>query len=185
MWPMPRAPISTTRKRVVGVTRQTVSGTPISSLSEPDAARRSRPTDGEHRASRSLVLVLPAEPVMPTTRQLGRAVDDARGRARPKAAWTSSTTTHGTPSTGRAASAATAPRVDAPRDEVVAVGVLADPGDEEAARAGLAGVGDDRAVDDDGRRVVAGAVRRRPPVRSRDLGAGTAAITRRSSRRCG
>ena len=38
MCPMPRAPISTTRNRVVAVARSTVSGTPISLLRLPAVA---------------------------------------------------------------------------------------------------------------------------------------------------
>ncbi len=99
MWPMPRAPISATRKRVVGVTRHTVSGTPISPLSELTGATVSA-TDDSTDARRSLTLVLPDEPVMPTTRSSGARSTTPRA-TRPKAVWTSSTTTHGTPSTGR------------------------------------------------------------------------------------
>ena len=111
MWPMPRAPISATRKRVVGVTRQTVSGTPISPLSELTGATVSA-TDDSTDARRSLTLVLPDEPVTPTMRSSGARSTTARA-TRPKAVWTSSTSTHGTPSTGRDASAATAPAATA------------------------------------------------------------------------
>ena len=50
--------------------------------------------------------------------------------------------------------AATAPAAAAALDEVVPVGGLADPRDVEAARPAVAGVGGDRAVDDDGLRGV-------------------------------
>ena len=159
MWPTPRAPISATRKRVVGVTRQTVSGTPISPFSELTGATVSA-TEVSTDARRSLTLVLPDEPVTPTTRSSGARSMTPRA-TRPKAVWTSSTTTHGTPSTGREVRAATAPAATADRDEVVPVGGLADPRDVEAARPAVAGVGGDRAVDDDGLRGVGAVDRRR------------------------
>ena len=159
MWPMPRAPISATRKRVVGVTRQTVRGTPISPLSELTGATVSA-TDSSTAASRSLVEVLPELPVMPTIAQLGGPVDDAArdgtegglhvvdddlrhalDRARGE----------------RGDGAGGHRRVDVG----VAVGVLADPGHVEAARGDVAGVGRDDPVDDD---VVGG---RRCPRRDR------------------
>jgi hypothetical protein len=59
----------------------------------------------------------------------------------------SSTTTHGTPSTARVTSSGDGTARHGIRDEVVAVGLLADAGDVEAAGACLARVGDDRAVD--------------------------------------
>jgi hypothetical protein len=60
--------------------------------------------------------------------------------------------------------------LDGAADEVVAVGVLADPGDVEAALGGLPGVGDDRAVDDDGIRVDAGGDVEAPTGGGGDLG---------------
>ena len=111
MWPIPRAPISATRKRVVGVTRHTVSGTPISPLSELTGATVSPAVDST-AASRSLVLVLPDDPVMPTMRSSGARSTTPRATC-PKAVCTSSTTTVATPSTGREPSTATAPAATA------------------------------------------------------------------------
>ena len=71
----PRAPISSTRKRVLRRRRSTVIGSPISLLNDP-AARRSVRAGSRTCASRSLVQVLPDEPVMPTT-----ATGRGRGRA--------------------------------------------------------------------------------------------------------
>ncbi len=79
------------------------------------------------------MLVLPDEPVMPTTAIAGRRRTTSRASAA-KASWVSATTTHGTPSTGRVTSAATAPRSTAAGDEVVPVGVLAAAGDEQPTR---------------------------------------------------
>src|SRR5690606_29891724 len=105
MWPMPRAPISRTRNRVSSVAVSAVSGSPISLLSEPGVK-----TVGAFCRStwamRSLVLVLPAEPVRATRVAPSRRTT-CRARA-PRAAWTSSTTIAGTP-TGREASTAAAP----------------------------------------------------------------------------
>lgn len=147
MCPMPRAPISATRKRVVGVTRHTVSGTPISPLRELTGATVSA-TDDRTEARRSLTLVLPDEPVTPTTRRLRRAVDDAAGEpAEGRLDVVDDDARHaldrtrgeGGDGSGR----------DGGRDEVVPVRGLAEPCDVEAARAALAGVGAHRAVDDD------------------------------------
>src|SRR4051794_4079624 len=105
MWPMPRAPISSTRNFVSSVAVRAVSGSPISLFSEPGVntvgalCRRTW-------AIRSLVLVLPAEPVRATRVAPSRRTT-WRARA-PRARWTSSTTIAGTP-TGREASTATAP----------------------------------------------------------------------------
>ena len=60
----------------------------------------------------------------------------------------SSTTTHGRSSTSRVVSAATAPSAAAAATNRWPSMLLADPGDVEPAGAGLAGVGDDGAVDD-------------------------------------
>ncbi len=65
-WPMPRAPISLTRKRVPASTRHAVSGAPISLLNEPGGATVG-PAAPSTWAMRSLVEVLPEEPVTPTT----------------------------------------------------------------------------------------------------------------------
>ena len=87
-----------------------MSGRPISLLREPGVH-----TVGALRwstwAIRSLVLVLPAEPVS-ATRVGAEPLDDVRGRGRPSAVCTSSTTIAGTP-TGRAASTAAAPAATA------------------------------------------------------------------------
>ncbi len=79
MWPMPRAPISRTRWRVPASARSAVMGSPISLLREPwvhtvGACRRSS------WAMRSLVLVLPEEPVRAMT--LVPRLGDGAGRAR-------------------------------------------------------------------------------------------------------
>ncbi len=112
--PAPRAPISATRNRVVLSHRSTVSGSPISLLKEPADATVG-PRAGSRCASTSLVLVLPLDPVSPTT--VGRGCSSPRrsnsrsrtARAsRPRAATPSSTTMAGTP-TGRVATTPTAP----------------------------------------------------------------------------
>ena len=72
-WPTPRAPISRTRKRVSGVARSTVSGRPSSLLNEP-AVATVEPASLSTRASMSLALVLPWEPVIATTRSRSGAV---------------------------------------------------------------------------------------------------------------
>ena len=112
MWPMPRAPISATRKRVVGVTRQTVSGTPISPLSELTGATVSA-TDDSTDARRSLTLVLPDDAGDAHDAQLGGPVDDAARDPRRRRSGRRRRATHGTPSTGREVSAATAPAATA------------------------------------------------------------------------
>ena len=81
MWPMPRAPISTMRKRVSVAIRQTVSGTPTSLLSEPTGATVGPAADST-LASRSFVLVLPEDPVMPMTVRSGWARSDGAGQRR-------------------------------------------------------------------------------------------------------
>ena len=95
MWPQPAgAHLGDEVRASTRSTRRTVSGTPISLLNEPlgrdRRARRSRSW-----ASMSLVLVLPCDPVMPTTRQpraaarhdvparAGRAPPARRRRRRP------------------------------------------------------------------------------------------------------
>src|SRR5450631_2093498 len=107
MWPVPREPISRTRYVVVDVIRQMVSGTPTSELREPMLATVS-PWRCSTDHNRSLVLVLPEDPVTPMTTALGfrsiRAWDSETN-----AAWTSWTTTDGRPATGLEVSAATAP----------------------------------------------------------------------------
>ncbi len=111
MWPLPLAPISSTRKRVSAATRRAVSGSPISLLKEP-SVYTVLPIRPSSWAIRSLVPVFPAEPVRPIT-----VVPTARAvtawASRPSAGTTSSTTTAGTP-TGREARTATAPRATAP-----------------------------------------------------------------------
>ena len=132
MWPMPRAPISATRKRVVGVTRQTVRGTPISPLSELTGATVSA-TDSSTAASRSLVEVLPELPVMPTMRSSGaRSTTPRATRAEGGLHVVDDDLRH-------ALDRARGERGDGAGrhrrgDVVVAVGVLADPGHVEAAR---------------------------------------------------
>ena len=101
MWPAPRAPISTTSASVSPAAFTRVSGTPSSLLKEPmlDDVRQRAP---RATASRSLTLVLPTEPVMPTTRP-GRRVRAWRPTA-PSASTVSSTSTAvaSTPSTDHA-----------------------------------------------------------------------------------
>ena len=106
MWPTPRAPISATSTRVCGSRRSAVIGSPTSVLNDPSGASV-RPYAGSTWASRSFVLVLPDEPVTPTTTTSGSRSRTARAR-RPSAATVSSTTTHGT-SSSRDARTATAP----------------------------------------------------------------------------
>ena len=108
MLPGARAPISSTRNRVCTPQRSAVSGTPSSLLYDPVAATVS-PSGASSAAIRSLVLVLPDDPVTATTRRpdaVSRSVTARASRASP--ASTSSTSTDGQP-TGRATSAATAP----------------------------------------------------------------------------
>src|SRR5664280_1246883 len=107
MWPNPREPISRTRYAVVGVIRQTVSGTPTSELREPTLATVS-PWRCSTDHSRSLVLVFPEDPVMPMTTAWALRSTRAWARAT-NAACTSWTTTDGRSATGREVSAATAP----------------------------------------------------------------------------
>ena len=75
-WPTPRAPISSTRYRVLSSIRSTVSGRPSSLLNEPAVATVGAPS-ASSRASMSLTDVLPWEPVIATT------VIGARGVAAP------------------------------------------------------------------------------------------------------
>ncbi len=105
-WPRPRAPISSTRNRVLRSARSTVSGRPSSLLNDPWVATvgAAAPSTAPRR---SLVEVLPCEPVTAATVRPGRAARTWRAR-RPRATWTSSTTTAGTP-TGRPARTAAAP----------------------------------------------------------------------------
>src|SRR5699024_5320874 len=75
MWPIPRAPISSTRKRVPAVTRSTVSGRP-SSLVRLPAGATVGPAAARSAPSRSL---LPAWPASPGDRgRLGDVADPAR-----------------------------------------------------------------------------------------------------------
>ena len=109
MWPMPRAPISATRYRVCSSIRLTVSGTPSSLLRLPAGATVG-PAVSSTWLSRSLVEVLPCEPVMPTTRSPPAVARSTRCRAnRPSATSGSATTRHRASGTGRRVSAAAAP----------------------------------------------------------------------------
>ena len=115
MWPMPRAPSSATRKRVAGSTRHAVSGTPSSLLRLPTGATVG-PAVSSTWASRSLVEVLPWEPVMPTTRRPpSTARSTSRRATRPRAITGSATGRQGAGGTSRAVSAATAPARQEPR----------------------------------------------------------------------
>ena len=71
-WPTPREPISRTRKRVCSVACSTVSGRPTSVLNDPAGATVG-PRCSSRAAIRSLVEVLPEEPVTATTRASGSA----------------------------------------------------------------------------------------------------------------
>ncbi len=106
MWPLPRAPISSTRYRVSGSMRSTVEGKPISLLKERRLATVG-PCCSKMWRSRSLVLVFPAEPVRASTVPLKRlawlwARSDMAVR-------TSATTMHGVSGTGCSVIAAMAP----------------------------------------------------------------------------
>ena len=159
--------------------RSTVSGTPSSLLNDP-AARPSAPARASTCASRSLVLVLPDEPVTPTTVQVRAAGRRTRaGEPAERGDRTSSTTTRGHARAGAGRrGAATAPARDGAAGEVVAVDALA----RDARRTGRPGRprGSRRRpapVDDGGRRRAVGAAgRRRRPRRSRPRVSG---ITRR------
>src|SRR5690606_15173323 len=66
-WPTPRAPISTTRASLPAGALTSVRGTPSSLLNDPALAHvRHRATRAAR--TRSFTLVLPTEPVIPTTR---------------------------------------------------------------------------------------------------------------------
>ena len=104
--------------------------------------------------SRSLVEVLPEEPVMPDAcagrrRSAGACTPAA---SRPSAATGSATTTQGSASSGRVASAATAPAAAAAPRKSCAVDPLAGERDEQVAGGHGAGVDGDRAGHDRGRR---------------------------------
>ena len=72
MWPLPRAPISTTTASASSAALARVSGTPISLLYDIGLALV-RKVVASTPATRSLTVVLPTEPVMPTTRSTRRA----------------------------------------------------------------------------------------------------------------
>ncbi len=80
MLPGIRAPISATRKRVEASQRSAVSGSPISLLNDPCGATVG-PRSPRSTASRSFVLVLPDDPVTPTTTSPGRAPTTCRASA--------------------------------------------------------------------------------------------------------
>src|SRR5271165_3398712 len=106
MWPGPRADNSRTRYLVEGSARSTVSGWPNSLLNDPAVAIVG-PRRSTSWAARSLVVVLPDEPVMPAITAAGSASTTNLASAA-RAAGTSPTMTDGT-GTGRVASTATAP----------------------------------------------------------------------------
>lgn len=131
IWPTPRADSSSTRNRVVSSARKAVHGWPSSLLNEPGGATTG-PSSASTAASRSLVEVLPEEPVTPTTVKPPAATNrstlarasfaSADSTAAPEPSVSPATTAEfagnvpglgattiaGTP-TGRAASTATAP----------------------------------------------------------------------------
>jgi hypothetical protein len=106
MCPGPRAAISSTMNRVCSSARSTVSGNPNSLFQEP-SGEMVGPSRSTSWAVRSLVEVLPAEPVRPATVTAGsRAITSWASLAR--AVGTSSTSSPGTPA-GRVPSIAVAP----------------------------------------------------------------------------
>ena len=110
MCPVPRADSSRTRYLVVASARSTVSGWPNSLLNEPAGAIVG-PSRSTSWAARSLVEVLPDDPVMPAIRTAGSASTTDLASAA-SAAGTSATSTEGT-GTGRVASTAVAPAATA------------------------------------------------------------------------
>lgn len=147
MWPMPRAPISSTRNLVSSVADRAVSGSPISLLSEPGVN-----TVGALRrrtwAMRSLVLVFAGRAGEGDEGRAERA-DDVPGEGaerRLDVVHDDRGHTDGARGQyGRRSRLDDRPRV------VVAVHPFADEGDEEAAGLHLTGVPDDRPGDLDGR----------------------------------
>ena len=114
MWPMPRADISSTRYLVDSSARSTVSGRPSSLLNEPTGAIVG-PSRSTTWAVRSLVEVLPDDPVIPMTVADGSRRSTSRASA-PRATVTSAVTITGTSWTsgiGRWESTATAPALTA------------------------------------------------------------------------
>ena len=106
MWPIPLDPISMTATSVSSGALASVMGTPSSLLNDRcEAVVTNR--DASALASRSFVVVLPTDPVIPTTRSGSRL--RATEPIRVSAAAVSATTIDGTPSTGRSTSAAAAP----------------------------------------------------------------------------
>ena len=161
--PGPLAPISSTRNRVDSSARSTVSGSPISLLNERTGAIVG-PTLPHSCASRSLVVVLPTEPVMPTTRRLAaarlerrlaqplehdarevaeRLLDVGDDDARQHGAAGADDVARGEHERG--------PAGDRHGGVVVAVDVLAGQRDEQAAGDVVARVDDDGSADDEGR----------------------------------
>ena len=82
MWPTPRAPISSTRKRVVVVGPQHGQRQAELVVERPGRRHGRRRRASSTCASRSLVEVLPDEPVMPTTATPGRRSIAARASTR-------------------------------------------------------------------------------------------------------
>ena len=144
---MPRAPISATRKRVSGVD---------AAHGERDADLAVERVDRGHRrsgapstwASRSLVEVLPGRPGDGDDGEVRRPVDDAaRDPAERRLDVVDDDA--GQLVDRPAGEGGHRPAVAGRARVRVPVGVLADAGDVEGAGAGLAGVGDDGAVDDE------------------------------------
>ena len=113
--------------------RSTVSGRPISLLCDPAGATVA-PTATSTWAMRSLVDVLPEDPVTPTTVQVRQPVERPLRARRPRAAWGSGDHDAAAPAAraGRAPADRTEP-LDRLDDEVVAVDPLALDGDEQPA----------------------------------------------------
>ena len=148
MWPTPRAPISTTTASTSSGALHKVRGTPNSLLNDrSEAAVRNEPD--RTAARRSLVVVLPTEPVIPTTRRAaGPGMACQRGQCRCHVGhderWSA---TDPSTWTGWSTSTAAAPAVERRRDEVVSVTLSTDrceqlPGDDAP---GIVG----QSIDDD------------------------------------
>ena len=163
MCPRPRAPSSSTRYRVRSSARSTVSGCPSSLLNEPGATVG--PSRSVTWASRSFVVVLPDEPVIPAIVSPGKAVDHRAGQQRQRGLHV------GDDERGHAGRLA-GQHSDRPGrhrsgGEIVPVHPLARQRGEQAARLGLPGVDDDRAGH---RGLRVGSPVERSPGDLRDLG---------------
>ena len=123
MFPAKRAPISTTSASVPSGAPSTVTGTPISLLNDSGAAWVRSPAPST-AAVRSLVEVLPTDPVIATTRPSIRRRPAWAIAASATAA--SGTTTAGPSGVARSTTTNAAPRREGVGDEVVTVALAAD-----------------------------------------------------------